>query len=399
MNKGQKMDIMGNFIMPLAVCFIMCNQIVVNRSMLYQRFFKPITLLIFVSCMLYFFICNMFLKAYYWLWIAFFAWLLIISQVVSNRISINATYRYLNCVSLMVISSYCICKCALHYTQFMSWFFTLLLLLNTLLWRPNGTYINSNGQLCFVLGTKTGVTYFQILGCFFLSLYYYFLPQKRKSRAVVCGVIMALSLAVWNILQPISTSIVCFVLFFGLILAVFMKIKIANPILKFGFYGSLALNVGIVFFRIQNYFEKVIVGILGETLTFNNRIFIWATVLNKIADRPIMGHGTETNTYFAPFEGISTINQSTHNHLLYLVFVVGIAGCIYYLILCIMSLIKTRRLGYCSKAIRIIYICFGFMWITEQLKGFEMFIMFVFTAYFIKSAVVKQQGKLTGEIV
>ena len=104
-------------------------------------------------------------------------------------------------------------------------------------------YLNSNGQMSFVLGTKTSLTYYQIVACCFIGLYGQFVDNKNKYRITVLHVILLLSVVLWNLRQPISTSELCIAIYFVLLVLNHIEHPFIDKIFRFGFAATIVLNL------------------------------------------------------------------------------------------------------------------------------------------------------------
>lgn len=379
----KKVRIMLDVVMPVAILLLFvppCMTWYAGKFMPLVYLFQKI---IFLICVFYFFKYRLFDNKYFVLLLIYIIWIILVTYIRGN--SLAEIGSYLNIFSLCTITIYCLERDPLKYTGFVSAILTLLLFINTLLWKEGGMYINSNGQMGFVLGTKTSLTEYQIVACCYIGLFYALLPNKRKFNAVILWLMVFLSIVIWNIFQPISTSILCLVLFFGLMIWQKFRTKVADIVLKYGFGIMLILNIGIVFFNAQIFFGNFITEILHESADLNKRTLIWQVVLKRIYDSPVIGHGVNTNTYFAIGGGIAGINQATHNCLLYLIFISGILGTLYFLALCFNVLYKSGIDTVAGRIFHISLMCFGMLWITEQLKGFELFFICILAGVCINS--------------
>ena len=56
----------------------------------------------------------------------------------------------------------------------------------------------------------------------------------------------------------------------------------------------LAFLAGILFFSIQNYAADFLLNVLGKSVTFSGRTYIWELVPSYIAKKPLLGYGTMT---------------------------------------------------------------------------------------------------------
>lgn len=82
---------------------------------------------------------------------------------------------------------------------------------------------------------------------------------------------------------------------------------------------DLVANIALVYFRLQYYFEYLIVYVLQRNLTLTNRTIIWDRAIRFITERPIFGYGREN---YGPralkfgFRAESPVGLHAHNRLL-----------------------------------------------------------------------------------
>ena len=271
-------------------------------------------------------------------------------------------------VTAIIISQFvCSYDCD-FFIKALTYYFTTLLALNTILWRPGGTSVNSNGQACFVIGTKTSITYYQITACLFAYVYYKVEKDKKKG-GIVFGILL-LSLLVYNILQPISTSIVCLAIFVLMIVLDTLMPKLSKIILRLSFWVLTIINILLVVFRIQDLFKYLIVDVLGEDLTLDGRTYIWDEALFYISKNPLWGYGQNSGITL-----LTDYNMSTHNQLLGWAFRYGIVGLVVMLALCIWLIYRFSVDDIRGRIVRLIFTLLSLMWITEHMLSDIMFVL------------------------
>ncbi len=366
----RRTSLMLDILMPITIVLIFIPPCMMHYAPSFMSYAFLIQKVIFLFCFFYFFKHIKDKYSYFWILMAYLLWLIAVTWIRGN--SIGDIGSYLNIFSLCVIAMYCIKHNPQKFTGYVAFIFTLWMFLNSALWKDGGMYLNSDGQMCYVLGTKTSITYYQITACSFIGLYDCCLKQRGKYKAKFLYAVLFASTLYWNIRQPISTSIMCLAVFFILLIIKNADKKIIDKIFNIGFTAMLVLNIGVVFFNAQMLFANFITGVLHESTELNARTFIWKVVLEKIAANPLLGYGLNSDTFFAVGGGVAAINQSTHNNLLYLLFCSGIIGTVYFYFICYYAMHETKRYTKFNRMICIVLICFGLMWITEQLKGFEM---------------------------
>ncbi len=366
----RRANLMLDIVMPIAMVLFFIPPCMAHYTPSLMPFVYLMQKGIFLFCFCCFFKYVLYRNRYFWILMAYLLWIIAVTWIRGN--SIGDIGGYLNIFSICVIAMYCIKYNPKKFAGYVAFIFTLLIFLNSVLWKDGGMYVNINGQMCYVLGTKTSITYYQLTACCFIGLYDCCLNQRVKYKSKFLYAVLFASTLYWNIVQPISTSIMCLALFFILLIIRNVDKKIIDKVFNMGFVAMIVLNIGVVFFNAQMLFANFITKVLHESTELNARTAIWKVVIEKIADSPLFGYGLNSDIYFAVGGGIAAINQSTHNNLLYLLFCGGIIGTVYFYFLCFYAMHKTKEYTNVGRILRIVLICFGMMWITEQLKGFEM---------------------------
>lgn len=323
---------------------------------------------------------------------------MVMTSTILNGNSLSTVGNYLNLFSIGVITIFCMERNPQKFTGCVALWFTFLIFLNTVLWKDGGMYLNTNGQMSFVLGTKTSLTEYQIVACFFIWLYYYTLPRKKQWKAISMWLIVVVSIITWNVRQPITTSILCLVTFSILMIFQIKNNFVTNKALKLLFWILILLNIGIVFFNAQMFFENFITNVLHENADLNHRTAIWKVVLLKISEKPWLGYGINSGTYFAVGSGIASINQATHNGLLYFIFSSGIIGTVYLLVLYLISSIYTGVEHSMGRVYHITMISFSVFWISEQIKGYDILFLCMLGGVYINSYIKKSNYNWRGII-
>ncbi len=115
----------------------------------------------------------------------------------------------------------------------------------------------------------------------------------------------------------------------------------------------LVLQFGIVFFRIQNIFEFLIVNILGKDLTLTGRTDLWDRAMSVITNHIIIGHGDMAQS----FEALVLNDVYCHNTFLEVLFRGGIISMILWIAIVVItnrkvySLLDRKTAAYCSSIV------------------------------------------------
>lgn len=91
-------------------------------------------------------------------------------------------------------------------------------------------------------------------------------------------------------------------------------------------FSSIALNIAIVFFKIQTRFSYIIETFLHKSTTFTGRTAIWERVIERIKENILWGHGEVGNGGIISVSWQTTRQIPAHNGLLQLLFDGGIIG-------------------------------------------------------------------------
>lgn len=299
-------------------------------------------------------------------WVLFLVYINIVTRVNSGSFEGNAALS--NFLAAAVLGGY-MCKHDKDYfLRSITYYYTVVMALNTLLWRPGGTFTNSYGQMSFVIGTKTMITYYQLIA--FLFAYVFFKTEKNKVKGSVVLGINLLSVLIYDILQRISTSIVCLALFVIMVLLDTFLPKISRMVLVSAFWILNILDVAIVVFRIQYIFEYFLVDVLHEDLTFDNRTYLWDEVLEHISNNPIWGYGHRSQITF-----LNGVNRSTHNQLLGWAFYLGIVGLLIMFGFAVWLMTKYSIHDVRGRIARMTYILCAAMWISEYWMAYPIYIL------------------------
>lgn len=176
---------------------------------------------------------------------------------------------------------------------------TLYVLLNCISYFlfPNGMYADDLFTNNYLLGYDNQNINF-ILPVLILVLIKHQYYKKCISQIIFTYAIALITIIkAWSgmsLVIVISTSIFSF--FFFRRKAGFVATRVLNGRI-FNLLNLFVVNVisfiGLVFLRIQDYFEFFIVGILHKSMTLTGRTRIWADALRCIKENPIFGYGQE----------------------------------------------------------------------------------------------------------
>lgn len=127
-----------------------------------------------------------------------------------------------------------------------------------------------------------------------------------------------------------TAALFAWILLFVLVIMLKMNYKFKFLNYKFILITFFLLNIFIVFFKLQNLFDFLIVDILHKDLTLSNRTFIWEKCINAINEHYILGYGYEkVEAVMANMNGAN----HAHNYMLMIIYRGGIVSFIIYALL------------------------------------------------------------------
>ncbi len=254
----------------------------------------------------------------------------------------------------------------------------------TMILYPNGMYVdNSNYSDNWFYGYRNIHILFIFPTIVVNFLYAYVKDGKVGKRNVIFFILCIISL----VYADSGTSIIG-VFFIALFLIIKKYAKSIKGIAPYVFMiASFVIWFLIVILRIQNIFSFIIVDVLGRSLTFTGRIYIWDDVINMISQRKILGYGVE----FKNFRLLKTSIPSYHAHdqLLEVMYQSGFMGLFCFLLIifeCGIQLNKYKKYEV-SEFLAICIFSLLIMMITEAYSLnciVYMFVIFGNVKYFIR---------------
>ena len=208
-----------------------------------------------------------------------------------------------------------------------------LLILKMLIWInlvsilifPNGMYETRSydgswvENSCWFLGYKNnyiGIIFLAIL----MSVYLAILKTGNVDKKSILLIVVCF---VETLLVDSATSTVALLLLLILILIKPVK-RIIN---KINVYVIVLVQMGafilLVFFEIHNMFEKLIVNILGRSMTLSGRTFVWARAVELIKENWFLGFGVQ-NTILVRKMLTKSWAGNCHNQYLEFFFLGGV---------------------------------------------------------------------------
>lgn len=243
-------------------------------------------------------------------------------------------YQYLFSISLgiLVLSLITDYGTRNHPFQFLGAFelmLSIMIYINFILivLNPNGLYVATDTLYWenWLLGYRNSLILY-VFPALLCSVINGYRNNKLYFRTKILFIISFLS----TVLSGSSTLLVG--LFLTLIFIVLKKILIYKKIMNVYSYTItyIAIFLGIIILRVQNWFSFIIVNILKRDLTFTGRIFIWDYVIEFIKFKPILGYGIE-NTFIRYSKTKIWKSFHAHNMFLEVLYKTGFIGFIIFL--------------------------------------------------------------------
>lgn len=186
-----------------------------------------------------------------------------------------------------------------------------------------------------ILGIDNRYIYY-FLPLLFLRLVYSNLYRDKKLS--LSDYIMYFVCLATLIYTRAVAALVAVLLFIPFSVLIKLKLKLKFFNYKFILFTFLVLNILLVFGRIQNYFEWLIVDILHKDLTLSYRTFIWDHCIQAISKKPFLGFGYQHVE--AVMKNLNDANHA-HNYMLMLLYRGGLLGFLFY---CLILLYPNRIL-------------------------------------------------------
>lgn len=205
-----------------------------------------------------------------------------------------------------------------------------------------------------------------------ITYIYYKLANKDYKKMFFWQSLFTLlvSIVSWNSTMMVTTALI-FVL--GI-----QKNKIISKInINHYIFIYLFLELGIVFFRIQDIFAFLIVNILHRNLSFTGRTDIWDYYITQFKD------GSALNLLFGNF-GYTTYGVNTHNMFLGLLAFSGIIGLTLYFLLVFLASRRLRKEANTESSKFVSLIIFGFLINSLTMEFYLQPLIALYIGYLIK---------------
>lgn len=196
---------------------------------------------------------------------------------------------------------------------------------------PNGVSINGN-SLQYLFGIRIEFTTPYLLLLFVLLLYDY---ERTGEICASKDTMLWFSMCFISALeQRISTCLVAM----SLVVVLFIVYKYFIRFSRRHYWILISIAVLIfilIVFLSEMKFVAPILNMLGEDVTYNNRIYIWASAIQKIVQKPVWGYGVTQRAAFDITYSANYIGEArpAHNQYLHILYEGGLMALIAYAIM------------------------------------------------------------------
>lgn len=308
------------------------------------------------------------------LYFIFYGITVIFSTIINNGDILEYLKQFLNFLMIILFFNICIKRYKEKFLRAASIFFIFINVINliTIIAYPKGMYINTADNWSnWFLGYKNGFILYLIPAVIFS----YFYDNITKNKMSIMTIITLILSIITLILVRSSTSIVgfallLFVLVFRKQLKNFRIFNLKNCIIIY-----LILFFAIIIFRLQEIFSYLIVDILGKSLDFTNRTYIWDTALEFIKNQPFCGYGYVSSALRAIRFSYSQA-LTCHNQLLDLIYQGGIISITF---ISLMLVALNKKIKKCdNKEIKVVIIGCILSYLIMMLTEYYNFQYYIF---------------------
>lgn len=227
-----------------------------------------------------------------------------------------------------------------------------------------------------------------LLGFFYLSR-----MENKNSDKIKLVLTYFVGIYTVYFLWSVASLAVLLVIGMGYIFGkIFKKININIKLLS---CIIAAISIGIVFFKIQNYFSYFIVNILKKSMTLSYRTIIWDRALTMLLESKInlvFGFGYFDTSYL--FVDIQGRLNHLHNLILDPLFSGGIIGVIMYasMLYCIIKRINSIKKTFEGKMLSLVFCGLLLLLIFDTFEAYQIYYFILYLLYAI-SVMIESKSK------
>lgn len=199
--------------------------------------------------------------------------------------------------------------------------FSALVVINLVLMAayPEGiytTYSSGTDTKYYLFGAKN-----QMVAPLMTALVFFVEYSYRKYQKITIQTAILCSLCILEIIIGGSgTGILVIALFIAMFFYQKRRLKGLNSTVTLAIV--LAVSVGFVVLRLQNWFDFIIVSFLHKSLTLSNRVYIWDAAIEIIKEHPWIGTGVSGSLAGDVLLNLSYLSRNTFAHNMYLDYLV-----------------------------------------------------------------------------
>ena len=247
--------------------------------------------------------------------------IIIFSTIVNNGDIVKCMGPMTSTIALVLITELYTAKCKINFVRIVRNLLGLLFFINFILQLkyPTGILDGTN-----FLGIDNRLIFFYLPLLFCSLIYDVYLKNKISMISLVIFFISMWSLlSLWAVGGFIGLFLMIIPMIFGKMLSEHFKLDMNKMIIVI-----ILLNVMIVFFQFQNYFEDFITVYLKKDVTLLGRSILWNYAKKSILEYPILGFGIQNNTFLRKL-----YRWVLHPHNLFLNYLTtsGIVGFVFYI--------------------------------------------------------------------
>lgn len=245
---------------------------------------------------------------------------------------------------------------------------------------PNGVTVISGMRYHF-LGNRIAFTPFLMAALFFSFVQDYVKGRRGMSKITVAAIVICYFTA---LVEQVSTGIVAITVVM-LLMVLFSKTNIRIDLSVFYVIYAIVF-VAIVVFNIQYhipFFTYLLVDILHEDLTFDNRTVIWAAAIKNFLKKPLLGYGLAGGGSITVQFEYAVKTLTAHNQVLNILYEGGVAAFAAFLAFCynIANAVKKHKTDKIARVCTAFVIGFFFVMFTEvQMEKSIIFLAFATAA-------------------
>lgn len=208
---------------------------------------------------------------------------------------------------------------------------------------------------------------------------------KEYSRKKYRSYILCITTILTQFIKGSATGVVGVSIFLLWMILPLIK-KIMTPLKSVILAG--ALFVTIIFMRVANFLEPIIVGVLGKDMTFTSRLGIWNNAITAIKKSQLIGYGiqysSQTVEMLGNLNGFLWMGAThCHNQFLQVAFQSGLIGIVCYVSMILISFMQCKKYSKLpiTQVGTVCLFVFCIISITEVYEYQQLYLLFILPYY------------------